>query len=60
MALYIPHSFFHLERLLYVRPETSEPYYVNNLPISWQGVLCTSYLGGGLHSSSAAEEKHVN
>ena len=36
MALYIPHSIFHLARLLYVRPETFGPYYVNiNLqPIS--------------------------
>ena len=31
MALYIPHSFFHLARLLYVRPETFAPYYVWNL-----------------------------
>ena len=28
MALYIPHSIFHLGRLLYVRPETFGPYYV--------------------------------
>jgi hypothetical protein len=28
MALYIPHSIFHLAWLLYVRPETFEPYYV--------------------------------
>ena len=28
MALYIPHSIFHLARLLYVRPETLGPYYV--------------------------------
>ena len=29
MALYIPHSIFHLARLLYVRPETfGPPYYV--------------------------------
>ena len=28
MALYIPHSIFHLARLLYVRPETFEPYCV--------------------------------
>ena len=28
MALYIPLSIFHLERLLYVRPETFGPYYV--------------------------------
>ena len=27
MALYIPHSIFHLGRLLYVRPETFRPYY---------------------------------
>ena len=28
MALYIPHSIFHLARLLYTRPETFGPYYV--------------------------------
>ena len=28
MALYIPHSVFHLARLLYVRPETFGPYCV--------------------------------
>ena len=28
MALYIPHSIFHLARLLYVRPESFGPYYV--------------------------------
>ena len=28
MALYNPHSIFHLARLLYVRPETLGPYYV--------------------------------
>ena len=28
MALYIPHSIFHLAPLLYVRPETFGPYYV--------------------------------
>ena len=28
MALYIPHSIFHLARLLYVRPETFGPYYL--------------------------------
>ena len=28
MALYIPHSIFHLARVLYVRPETFGPYYV--------------------------------
>ena len=28
MAIYIPHSIFHLERLLYVRPENFEPYHV--------------------------------
>ena len=31
MALYIPHSIFHLARPLYVRPETFGPYYVYNL-----------------------------
>ena len=28
MALYIPHSIFNLARLLYVRPENFEAYYV--------------------------------
>ena len=28
MALYVPHSIFHLVRLLYVRPETFGPYYI--------------------------------
>ena len=31
MALYIPHSIFHMARLLYVRPETFGPYYVHCL-----------------------------
>ena len=31
MALYIPHSIFHLARLLYVRPETFGTYYVSLL-----------------------------
>ena len=31
MALYIPHSIFHLARLLYVRPETFGPYYVSTV-----------------------------
>ena len=29
MALYIPHSIFHLARLLYVRLETFGPYYID-------------------------------
>ena len=29
MALYIPHSISYLARLLYVRPETFGPYYVD-------------------------------
>jgi hypothetical protein len=35
MALYIPHSIFHLAWLLYVRPETFEPYYVY-VTCSWK------------------------
>ena len=31
MALYTPHSIFHLARLLCVRPETFGPYYVQSL-----------------------------
>ena len=33
MALYIPHSIFHLARFLYVRPETFGPYYIYSLPL---------------------------
>ena len=42
MALYIPHSIFHLARLLYDRPETFGPYYV---------VLSFSYIY--IHASRA-------
>ena len=28
MALYIPHTIFHLAQLLYIRPETFGPFYV--------------------------------
>ena len=31
MALYVPHSIFHLARLLYVRQETFGPYYVTSV-----------------------------
>ena len=31
MALYIPHSIFHLARLLYVRPENFGPLLHNNI-----------------------------
>ena len=37
MALYIPHSIFHLVRLLYVRLETFGPYYVI-MRFDWCGV----------------------
>ena len=41
MALYIPHSVFHLVRLLYVRPETFGPYYVNRAKESHKNMtLC--------------------
>ena len=42
MALYITHSIFHLARLLYVRPETFEPYYLPYLyvqPSSWRWIF---------------------
>ena len=41
MALYIPHSIFHLARLLCVRPETFGPCYVRHANIF-------HYLGDGL------------
>ena len=34
MELYIPHSIFHLARVLYVTPETFVPYYVCVLYLS--------------------------
>ena len=36
MALYIPHSVFHLARLLYVRPENFGTYYVHMCNIKLQ------------------------
>ena len=38
MALYIPHSIFHLKRLLYVRPETFALHYVSSV-ITLEGLL---------------------
>jgi hypothetical protein len=40
MALYIPHSIFHLARLLYVRPETLDP-------ATYIYLLCSKQLGKG-------------
>ena len=42
MALYIRHSIFHLERLLYVRPETFGPYHVasNGVVVNEGSVAC--------------------
>ena len=37
MALYIPHSIFHLALLLYVRPETFGPCYVYHVLINSHG-----------------------
>jgi hypothetical protein len=42
MALYIPHSIFHLARLLYVRPETFGPYCVSFITSSTQTPLLVS------------------
>ena len=42
MALYIPHSIFHLARLLYVRPETFGPYYVCYVSVNLLCILCDS------------------
>ena len=38
MALYIPHSIFHLARLLYVRPETFGPYHVCSVSMEHENV----------------------
>ena len=44
MALYIPHSIFHLAWLLYVRPENFGPYYVSlklrNFKLRNSGSIC--------------------
>ena len=42
MALYIPHSIFHLARLLYVRPETFGPYYVYRAEEVLPSMVCLS------------------
>ena len=42
MALYIPHSIFHLARLLYVRPENFGPYYVSKVKRSQKGAVSMS------------------
>ena len=39
MALYMPHSIFHLARLLYVRPENFGPYYVLSWTLSEGGAI---------------------
>ena len=44
MTLYIPHSFFHLVRLLYVRPETFGPYYVTSLMNYYKLFLHENYI----------------
>ena len=44
MALYIPHSIFHLARLLYVRPEAFGPYYVLFLTLHLQTWQLNSHL----------------
>ena len=53
MALYIPHSIFHLERLLYVRPETFGPYYVADVvledPVPEKLVIVTNLFRGLSH-----------
>ena len=50
MALYIPHSIFHLARLLYVRLETFGPYYVLLLELltAWSEVLLEKPTGSQL------------
>ena len=40
MTLYIPHSIFHLARLLYVRPETFGPYYVSWVNVTALWAIC--------------------
>ena len=42
MALYIPHSIFHLVRLLYARPETFGPCYVYDLASIQAEYFCCS------------------
>ena len=44
MALYIPHSIFHLARLLYVRPENFGPYNVLLGVQAWTGPECSKKL----------------
>ena len=48
MALYIPHSIFHLARLLYVRPETFGPYYVLKTKVTHDMSMQALRGGGGI------------
>ena len=68
MALYIPHSIFHLARLSYVRPETFGPYYVRmvnfrrHIFFFWQGqntICLKDKRFGKLHSSDQLNPRHV-
>jgi hypothetical protein len=53
MALYIPHSIFHLARLLYVRPETFKPYYVG-------GKISLKRFLGGAHTKEIGFQQLVS
>ena len=49
MALYIPHSIFHLGRLLYVRPENFGPYYVHTYYFSTATIVAQTRLNVTLY-----------
>ena len=44
MALYIPHSVFHLARILYVRPENPGPHYVYAVQQDTQSSLLIEFI----------------
>ena len=59
MTLYIPHSIFHLARLLYVRPETFGPYYVCYFSIPLDCVGPDVWFNvNGIHKFSSNHTRH--
>ena len=59
MALYIPHSIFHLERLLYARPETFGPYYVILKNKNSLAAICVSHSSIMICSLSCLHNKNI-
>ena len=59
MALYIPHSIFHLARLSYVRPETFGPHYVILKNKTSRADICVSHSSIMICSLSCLHNKNT-